>query len=178
MNNSRKRILRIVLVGVLAAIGVQFLPTQVDPRAAQARTTAPTPAPAPIRKTRLTDITRAVDELRKPISIDELALGRDVFAPTPAMLAELGPAHAPEVVEPAPASSQPNSFAQRHRLDGVMLGRRPLAVVDGVVVPLGATFDRHRLIAVDRNGAIFSDGEQRVELRVPIPNQRTGGNGS
>lgn len=57
----------------------------------------------------------------------------------------------------------------RHRLEGVITGDAPLAIIDGVVLRLGDNLDGFTLIEIQRDRVVLQGGELRVELRVALP---------
>ena len=85
-------------------------------------------------------------------------LRRDLFVPTPlidAAFAEPEPAvisETPELEEDV--ASQPD-FASRHRLGGVIIGDKPLAVIDDRLLPIGSELDGHTLVEVHRDCVVF-----------------------
>ncbi|GEM_PF-1339235 len=129
-----------------------------------------------------------------PISDELEGLSRDLFQPTPIVQAALGLTD-PETEAPGrPAFSGPGTplgttgshapgrakangssevetapeieFCARHRLVGVSLGRRPMAVIDDRVLALNAELDGYTLIEVARDYVIFQQtgGQPRVKL--------------
>lgn len=60
-------------------------------------------------------------------------------------------------------------FADRHRLEGVVAGRRPMALVDGRRLRIGDELDGHRLIKIERERAIFERDGVVTVLAVPPP---------
>lgn len=95
---------------------------------------------------------------------------RDLFQPS-ALLAQLlaaTEAPVPSAAESPPADT-PGDFGARHRLSGVVLGAEPLAVVDDVVVGLGAVLDGHTLVSVERDAVVFEETATGVRLRLTLP---------
>jgi len=96
---------------------------------------------------------------------------RDLFAPTPSMEAALALA-APALSgkselreEPA---AEPLPFPARHELQGVLMGRVPLALIDGHLCRRGTEIDGYRLVEVRRDYVVLQRGQSRVTLRVVI----------
>jgi hypothetical protein len=96
-----------------------------------------------------------------PVGEDLARLDRDVFQPTPMIEEAVALAPPVEAVSVA-AADDPNSgpeagFAARHKLTGVMLASRPLAVVDDQVLAVSSNLDGYALIDVQRDYVVFQE---------------------
>ena len=94
--------------------------------------------------------------------MDEIdRLPRDLFEPTAAMEAAVAPAETDPALtlgaNAAAAGATVTDFQTRHKLEGIMLGRTPLAVVDGQVLALDADLDGYTLTEVLRDSVVFVD---------------------
>jgi hypothetical protein len=47
----------------------------------------------------------------------------------------------------------------------------PLALIDGTLYPAGAEIDGYRLVELQRDSAVFEQGESRVILRVTVASE-------
>jgi hypothetical protein len=110
------------------------------------------------------DYTSVIDELDR--------LEHDVFLPGPELtftttLDELEGAGLAAVAEPEDVAATPG-FAARHKLPGVVVGVQPLAVVDGLVLPLNSDLDGYMLVDVQRDYVVFADAAsgERVTLEL------------
>jgi hypothetical protein len=177
---------RKTLVGVLAIVLVVWLidalggskgPATAKARSAAGASQVSSPAaPGGARPMLAADVALPADDTaapraRAPISPELDQLDRDLFVPTPAMAAALDEVSAPPE-EPAPASAPaaPEApFENRHSLQGVILGPRPLAVVDGRLLPVGTQIDGHTLVRIERDTATFRDGSTEVVLKLTLP---------
>jgi hypothetical protein len=101
-------------------------------------------------------------------------VARDPFSPTPAMeayVASVGPSAGAGPKPPAESVAQEVPFEARHELQGVLTGRVPLALIDGTLYPAGAEIDGYRLVELQRDSAVFEQGESRVILRVTVASE-------
>jgi hypothetical protein len=69
------------------------------------------------------------------------------------------------VGKPQTAAADNRTFEQTHRLEAVMVGRRPAAMIDGTLVHLGEAMDGFTLVAVSQGCATLQQGETTVALR-------------
>lgn len=83
------------------------------------------------------------------------ALDRDLFVPTPAITARLFERPIDDDGEAEQAAAERAAFSDRHRLTGVVLGRQPLAVIDGQVVRSGDRLDGHHVLEVQRDSVVL-----------------------
>ncbi len=166
---------RLLLGALVLAVTIWLLDRlsgRTGPQPAQAKGNGTAPAPttslawddADALLRRLAALRADGDERRLPET------ARDPFQPS-ALLAQLLPAT--EVPMPSgaesPPADTPGNFGARHRLAGVVLGAEPLAVVDDVVVGLGAVLDGHTLVAVERDAVVFEETATGVRVRLTLP---------
>jgi hypothetical protein len=89
--------------------------------------------------------------------IDQLQ--RDLFEPTAIMETAFTPVETDSPAELAAAAAQSAAsdadFQTRHKLEGVMLGRTPLAVIDGQVLAVNSDLDSFTLLEVQRDRVVF-----------------------
>jgi len=142
------------------------------PQPAQARGSASAPMPAVLPDwgdvnalvSRIVALRGADKAPRLPDS------ARDVFQPSALFTGLLAAA---EVQPPADAEpsreKSPVDFAARHRLSATVLGAEPLAVVDDIVVGLGAVVDGHTLVAVERDAVVFEEQATGAQVRLTLP---------
>jgi hypothetical protein len=117
----------------------------------------------------------------RPAEVDQPIdqLDRDLFMPTSTMDA----AYAPEAAESSRGDADDGKpvidarpFETRHQLQGLVVGRRSFAVIDGGVVSLGADFDGYALVEVHRDHAVFARNGVRAILTLGLPSpSSTGG---
>jgi len=165
-----------VLVGALVLAGLVWAAdalTRGGPAPAQAAAAGGS-APAPIAE--WAEVERMVERLtrREYESVAEAlaTLDRDLFVPTDAaaqVLTAAGAAPEPESQQ----VSEAEEFRSRHRLDGVVLGQMPVAVIDGRVWPLYRELDGYRLVEIRRDSAVFQKvgGDARIVLILQAPGQ-------
>ena len=67
------------------------------------------------------------------------------------------------------AKSKERPFADVHQLQGVILGARPLALIDGNGYRVGDWIDGYRVVALSRDTAELTGRGGRVILRVAAP---------
>jgi hypothetical protein len=104
---------------------------------------------------------------RAALPIDEVQ--RDLFTPTARMRAVLAPVAPTLSAEANPdehAAPPLPAFEDRHELQGVLTGRVPLAVIDGVLYRRGSEIDGYRLIELGRDRAVLIRDGTRVTLEV------------
>ncbi len=102
------------------------------------------------------DLFMPVADSRQCLALTESKLQREISTKVPA---------APEVTI---------DFAELHVLDGVALGRRPVAMVDGRLLALGAELDGYRLSKIERDRVVFDpvDGGSPQTLWLPTPDSK------
>lgn len=64
------------------------------------------------------------------------------------------------------------AFGTNHKIEGVVLGPRPAAIISGRIVRVGDELDGFRLEAVTADGATFVADQRRVVLAVERPKTR------
>jgi hypothetical protein len=90
---------------------------------------------------------------------------RQAFAAPPSWLPKMAATGQPAA--PA-ASAQAQQFAQRHRLEAVVLsGDASFVVVDGRTVRRGQSLDGLTLVEIQSRAAVFASDQMRVTLRMP-----------
>jgi len=118
-------------------------------------------------------VARLTDATYRSIAPDLLRVERDLFAPSAVMERVYAPAPSvPVAKQPVEQDPAVVDFVGQHTLDGVLTGRRPVAVINGRPLALGAELDGHRLVEVARARVSLervSDGEV-VELELASPN--------
>ncbi len=100
------------------------------------------------------------------LELDKLT--RDPFVPTTVLRAACRVAES-ERVEEAEGEDQRLAgvpFEQRHRLQGVLTGQRPLALIDGRLFAVGARLEGYTLIRIERDQVVCRRGEQQVVLTL------------
>jgi len=106
-------------------------------------------------------------------SLDEL--DRDLFKPTGVVEEAFAQAaldheqtleaEAEDVAKDVPP---PPTFDEVHQLTGVMLGRRPIAAIDGRTLRRNSELDGHVLIAIARDHVVFRSKESGEEIRLEL----------
>lgn len=147
------------------------------PTVGTATTVNPTGGPVNAGPTSWTDVqtlvSRLTDTQYTSVDTELAALDRDLFRPTPLIDAAFtGPeldAAAREAEANQPA--QP-PFEERHRLTGVMLGAKPLAIVDGQLLPLRSAFDEHVLVELRRDYVVFVRVADGARVRLDLETQQ------
>jgi hypothetical protein len=100
------------------------------------------------------------------LELDKLT--RDPFVPTTVLRAACRVTES-ERVEEAEAEAQPSAtvpFEQRHQLQGVLTGHRPLALIDGKLFAVGVRLEGYTLIRIERDQVVCQRGEQQVVLTL------------
>lgn len=74
-------------------------------------------------------------------------------------------------IEKPDAKSAPSepAFEQSHRLQGVVLGAEPYALVDGRPLRIGSRLGRYQLRQIERDRVVFRGPRGLIELRVNPP---------
>jgi hypothetical protein len=157
---KRERALAGVFAVSLAGLAVdRFCFPESAPRAAAAAESEPGAVPAS------TAIPLAPATTTRPAVAEHVT---DVFAWSrlgeAGMLLRTAAAAAPPETE-----TTADAFQAAHRLDAVILGQRPLALVDGVALRIGDTLDGFTLRAVGIDSAEFSSDLGIATLRLPAP---------
>jgi len=107
-----------------------------------------------------------------PTALPDLELNkltRDPFVPTTVLKAACRVAGSERVEEAAEREDQPSTevpFEQRHRLQGVLTGQRPLAFIDGKLFAVGARLEDYTLIRIERDQVVCQRGERQVVLTL------------
>lgn len=104
---------------------------------------------------------------------------RNPFAPDDAfeqLAAAAGPTTRPGGAgAQLPLEAPKTAFEDRHRLEGVVTGRRTIALIDGRPYARGATIDNWKLVEIGRDFVIFEGADGHVRLEVPPPGVRVKG---
>ncbi len=164
-----------LLLGALALAATIWLLDRLSggtgPPPAQAGGTPHAPPPAPPDWSAVDALIGRVIALRGADEAPRLPDPvRDVFQPSALLADLLAAAQAPPPAATEPPPEDPAAdFAARHRLSATVLGTQPLAVVDDVVVGLGAVLDGHKLVAVERDAVVFEALVTRVRVRLTMP---------
>ncbi|MCK4340091.1 MAG: hypothetical protein KAY37_00015 [Phycisphaerae bacterium] len=125
----------------------------------------------------VTDLVARLTEAEYASVAEELdQLQRDLFMPS--MLIESVfsvevPEEPPEPITVKESEVPELDFATRHKLEGVVIGSRPLAVIDDRVLPLNSDLEGYTLIGVQRDGVIFRHSITQVLIRLELE-QRPG----
>ena len=90
---------------------------------------------------------------------------RDLFVPTERFEAVLVPVVGEDSEGLAP-------FETRHELQGVLTGRVPLALIDGLLLREGAEIDGYRLVEIHADFVVLRQGREQVTLRVTSAGDR------
>lgn len=100
------------------------------------------------------------------LELDKLT--RDPFVPTTVLRAACRVAESERVAEAEGEDQRPAGvpFEQRHRLQGVLTGQRPLALIDGRLFAVGARLEGYTLIRIERAQVVCRRGEQQVVLTL------------
>jgi len=172
--SRRHKLLGAALVVVVVACLADFLAGGGKPaavRAAVSLESQPTPEATPADSVLdLDQLLRAVEGTpTAPPDLELDKLTRDPFVPTTVLKAACRVAQLDGLEEPAPAEEQPPAevpFEQRHQLQGVLTGERPLALIDGALFAAGARLEGYTLIRIERDRVVCRRGEQRVVLTM------------
>lgn len=162
---GRQRALYVAL-GLVTLAWVADLATRTEPaRRAQAATSQVVPASPAVPLDPIDEVEQVIGRLASqstepPAIPDEGA--RDPFAAAPPSTAIPPDEHAEQDQQQDPAMD----FAERHRLDGVLAGPQPVAIVDSIVCPLGTRIDGFRLVRIEATRAVFERHGVRVELKL------------
>lgn len=174
------------LFGGLALTGlvwaVDALSGRSGPAPLQAAQATPTAETAAVPEPNVAQLVAQLTQAEYASVADELERSqRDLFVPTTQVEAayavkEGAPvAETPEHPGLVPAAASEPAFSAQHRLLGVLIGAKPLAVLDGHVLPLQAELEGYRLVRIERDYVLFrhtATGQTvRVELEPP-PDKR------
>ena len=122
---------------------------------------------APARPPSTDDDTQAFSDSLARLSRNEYVsvadeidqLQRDLFEPTAVMETAFTPVETnppPELAATAARSAvREADFQTSHNLEGVLLGRTPLAVIDGHVLAVNSDLDGYTLLEVQRDRVVF-----------------------
>jgi hypothetical protein len=168
-----------VTLGTLAVVAmiwvVDLLTGGAGPSQADAATT-PTVPHAPAEPTPAPDDLAGVIEALQREQVTRATLpfervGRDLFVPTERFEAALSVARKAEggeaTDEPEGPAHDALPFEDRHKLQGVLTGRVPLALIDGVLLREGAEIDGYRLVEIHADFVVLRRGPGKtVALHV------------
>lgn len=172
-----------VLGGVFAiaavAGGIDLLTGEPKPSPASAARSPAVAAEAVGLPPDPVDLDAVIESLRKDRAVRPALpfeqVTRDLFVPTARMAAALAPAAPARSAEPRPpqqAEAEALAFHERHELQGVLTGRVPLALVDGLLCRQGAEIDGYRLVELQRDHVVFERDGSRVTLWLASPGER------
>jgi hypothetical protein len=152
-----------------------------QPRAAQAARSAAAPLPAaalagcqPVADL----VGRLAGSDYVPVAEELNRLERDLFLPTAAIKEAVAP-HAPAPGEAVAATAGneaavASDFRTRHKLNGVLVGDTPLAVVDNRVLAIHSDLDGYTLTDVQRDYVVFRNASTGERLTLELePGPRT-----
>ncbi len=92
---------------------------------------------------------------------------RDLFAPSGAWAPKL------EAAQPQPSETTtappPPAYEQRHRLDAIVLGPTPVAVISGRVLRVGEALDGATLVEISRDAVALRDLSTGASIRLDLP---------
>ena len=101
---------------------------------------------------------------------------RDLFVPTERFEAVLVPVVGEDSEGEPEGELQPAEglapFETRHELQGVLTGRVPLALIDGLLLREGAEIDGYRLVEIHADFVVLRQGREQVTLRVTSAGDR------
>ncbi len=105
-------------------------------------------------------------------------LERDLFLPSAAIKEAVAPrAPAPVDAVAATAGNEAaavSDFRTRHKLNGVLVGGTPLAVIDNRVLAIHSDLDGYTLIDVQRDYVVFRNASTGARLTLELePGPRT-----
>jgi hypothetical protein len=151
-----QRLLIAILVLASAAWLVDRLTGSAQPRTAEAAPAQATPGQRAAAWEDINALVACLTDVEYQSVADELGrLERDLFAPPDEMLGApltIGPGDPAD----APAQAPPAApFAERHVLQGVILGASPLAVIDDQLLGLNAVLEEHRLVQIHRDYVVL-----------------------
>lgn len=169
---SRQRLLFGAL-GVAGLVGVVDWFTRSGPRVAAAQPVRVSSEPS--QSVRWKDVGDAVEKLtgaHYSPAADKLAeLDRDLFLPTP-LLRETFHEPEPEPDEVARAQLEAEvekkqaEFVAVHSLDGILLGQKPFAVIDGRLFTVGSLIDGHLVAQVHRSHVVLEHAATRQQVTL------------
>ncbi len=106
----------------------------------------------------------------QPLDGELDALSRDLFAPTPTVEKAFGIGVARKQATPESSPTERSSdFQQNHRLEGVVLGRQPLALINGQVYALNSDLDGYKLIEISRSHVDLHHPPSGRRVRLELP---------
>jgi hypothetical protein len=173
---KRQKILLGGLAVVIAAWGIDSLTGDAGPQSANAAGNAGD-ATVAIPTLRLGDIPDLITSLehdptqRDPIRGD--AGARNPFTLSDDMLRVIDPEAWAQRQASRDRVIAVSAFSEKHTLSTVVLGQRPLAVIDGVILSKGATIDGFTLVEIQADAVILAAQDRRVRLTLPAPGGET-----
>lgn len=131
--------------------------------------------PDPPDRAALDAFLACVETVRLPVALAGL---RDPFARTASTVPAVPIVNAAplELVEVNESSRMPESphattpFEHSHRLQGVVLGERPFAMIDGKSYRVGDRIDGYRILSIERERVTLQGIDCRATLRLSRPN--------
>ncbi len=161
-------------LGIVVAAWVvdQFI-GDTHPRTAHAAVMTVDDAGPPLAEVAVIDVDTLIATLssspndRPPL--DMSALRRDPFELSETMLV-VATAPAPEISArrqtEEPLAAKKTLFSAQHKLNGVLAGPEPAAIIDRRVIRLGAVVDGYKLTQIRRESVVFRSSEDEVVLHV------------
>ena len=127
-------------------------------------------APAPPAVPPIVRRTQPGAALPAPLNLENL---RDVFQLPAALQQRLTALPQPEPVETETAEEAAGrGFGERHALRGVLLGTRPLALIDEGIYAEGGWIDGYQVVQILRDRVRLRRDKDEVTLFVPAPRPR------
>ena len=168
--SRRQKLLGGVFVIFSAAWAIDMLSGGPGPSPAEATLsplvtggpTEPPPDPADLE-----DLIEALQrEQATRVALPFAQVRRDLFVPTEQFEAVLllvaDEALAKAAEQPERSMEKPPPFESRHVLKGVLTGRVPLALIDGVLVRAGAQIDGYRVVEIHPDFVVLRQGQNPV----------------
>jgi len=161
---------------MLAALGIVGAGFSLDmfsrdagPQSAVARSGPAQPRaaePGPEATANVQELLSALGAMPPAMSTSGL---RDLFT-IDARLSTLWETPTPDEATAPAAATQPagEPFERRHTLQGIIAGRRAVAIIDGLYLTVGQELDGYRLIEIHRNRVVFGRERERAELRLNL----------
>ncbi len=163
---GRQRALYIALALVTLA-WVADLATRTEPvRRAQAATNSVVPAAPTVSLDPLDEVEAVIERLAarstEPPEVPNEST-RDPFGVALPTVVDPQAAMAAQEAEHEDAAAD---FAARHRLDGILAGPQPVAIIDSIVCPPGTRIDGFRLVRIEKTRVVFERRGVRVVLEL------------